>query len=87
MTAAMPQPEKMTPGEAKENKRIAAFFRHVNLLQTIGQRYGQAVWNAADEFYPGIVEDLRGTAFDPFHHSTVTATFLSVLFERLERRS
>lgn len=63
------------------------FYRRVVTLQTRGQRLGQAVWNATSSFHPGLVKDLQGTRFDPFHNDAAVPEFLEILADRLARKS
>lgn len=83
MTAAMPQPEKMTARKAIENSKITVFYRSVIHLQTRGQRLGQAVWNAAEAMFPEAVEGIRSTDLDPFYNDAAVTEFLARVFEHL----
>jgi hypothetical protein len=58
------------------------FWEKVAQRQSKGQRYGQAVYNAAFEMWPHLVTPLNASTYDPFHRDERVAAFLNVLLER-----
>ena len=58
------------------------FWEGVTRRQRQGQRYGQAVYNAAFEMWPRLVTPLNATTFDPFYRDEKVSEFLRILLER-----
>jgi hypothetical protein len=48
-----------------------------------GQRFGQAVFNTADYYWPKHVRPLAGSSYDPFHNDDRVDQFLIVVIERV----
>lgn len=60
-----------------------SFWTAVHNRQLQGQRHGQAVFNVAYADWPEVVNSLRSTSYDPFHHDDRVNAFLTVVAERL----
>jgi hypothetical protein len=60
------------------------FWNAVHARQRDGQRHGQAVFNAAYEYYPEAVRSLTATSLDPFYNDSRVYDFLSEVWERLK---
>lgn len=64
----------------------SAFWIGVSYRQEVeGQRFGQAVFNTADYFWPQHVRPLAGSSYDPFYNDSKVLEFLTVVLERITR--
>lgn len=57
-----------------------AYGRNVT---TLGQRKGQAAFNAVHELWPDVANALRGSSYDPFYNDSKKDVFLDIVLERL----
>lgn len=59
------------------------FWESVKTRKAEGQRQGQAIFNAAEQFYPAETNQLSGTLYDPFYNDANVFAFFERLLELL----